>query len=191
MLVEQEKFNRKDFLELFQKRFYSFCEKSPLFIKFTLLEDRVLVYDFSRDPQNKPFEYIFDFSISEKENIKFIKDKLVNENYPVIEIFTETERSLDAMEIQELMVRERLSFSEASRKKHITTKDEQYRVEKILNSENKAIIRDLQTNEAWIYEVKIPVVIFVRELFINEENAANIFINKCKKYKKVLDKREA
>ncbi len=142
MLVEQEKFNRKDFLELFQKRFYSFCEKSPLFLKFTLLEDRVLVYDFSRDPQNKPFEYIFDFSLSEKENIKFIKDRLMNENYPVIEIFTETERSLDAMEIQELMVRERLSFSEASGKKHITTHVEQYRVEKILNSENMEEIDD-------------------------------------------------
>ena len=65
MLVEQDVFNKKQFLELFQKRFFSFCEKSPLFIRFTMLEDRVLVYDLSRNAENKPFEHIFNFQISE------------------------------------------------------------------------------------------------------------------------------
>jgi len=51
MLVEQDIFNKKQFLELFQKRFFSFCEKSPLFIRFTMLEDRVLVYDLSRNAE--------------------------------------------------------------------------------------------------------------------------------------------
>jgi hypothetical protein len=191
MLVEQDVFNKKQFLELFQKRFFSFCEKSPLFIRFTMLEDRVLVYDLSRSAENKPFEHIFDFQISEKENIKIIKDKLVNESYPVITVNKPIERSLDALEIQELMFKGKMSFSEATSKKHIINKVEKYRVEKILNSDNKVIIRDLQNDEVWMYEVKIPVVIFVRELFLDGEKSADVFLNKCRKYKRVIDKKEA
>ena len=191
MLVEQDIFNKKQFLELFQKRFFSFCEKSPLFIRFTMLEDRVLVYDLSRNAENKPFEHIFNFQISEKENIKIIKDKLVNESYPVITVNKPIERSLDALEIQELMFKGKMSFSEATSKKHIINKVEKYRVEKILNSDNKVIIRDLQNDEVWMYEVKIPVVIFVRELFLDSEKSADVFLNKCRKYKRVIDKKEA
>lgn len=191
MLVEQDVFNKKQFLELFQKRFFSFCEKSPLFIRFTMLEDRVLVYDLSRNAENKPFEHIFDFQISEKENIKIIKDKLVNESYPVITVNKPIERSLDVLEIQELMFKGKMSFSEATSKKHTTNKVEKHRVEKVLNSDNKVIIRDLQNDEVWIYEVKIPVVIFVRELFLDSEKSADVFLNKCRKYKRVLDKKEA
>lgn len=191
MLVEQDIFNKKQFLELFQKRFFSFCEKSPLFIRFTMLEDRVLVYDLSRNAENKPFEHIFNFQISEKENIKIIKDKLVNESYPVITVNKPIERSLDALEIQELMFKGKMSFSEATSKKHIINKVEKYRVEKVLNSDNKVIIRDLQNDEVWMYEVKIPVVIFVRELFLDSEKSADVFLNKCRKYKRVIDKKEA
>lgn len=191
MLVEQDVFNKKQFLELFQKRFFSFCEKSPLFIRFTMLEDRVLVYDLSRNAENKPFEHIFNFQISEKENIKIIKDKLVNESYPVITVNKPIERSLDVLEIQELMFKGKMSFSEATSKKHTINKVEKYRVEKVLNSDNKVIIRDLQNDEVWIYEVKIPVVIFVRELFLDSEKSADVFLNKCRKYKRILDKKEA
>jgi len=49
----------------------------------------------------------------------------------------------------------------------------------------------LQNDEVWIYEVKIPVVIFVRELFLDSEKSADVFLNKCRKYKRVLDKKEA
>lgn len=191
MLVEQDVFNKKQFLELFQKRFFSFCEKSPLFIRFTMLEDRVLVYDLSVNAENKPFEHMFDFSKSEKENIKIIKNKLVEENYPIIVVKKFSERSLDALEIQELMFKNRMSFAEASSKKNVINRIEKYRVEKVLNSDNKVIIRDLQNNEVWIYEVKIPVVIFVRELFLDSEKSAEVFINKCRKYKRVVDRQEA
>ena len=191
MLIEQSKFNKGEFMELFQKRFYSFCEKSPLFLRFTILDDSVLVYDLSRDPQNEPFEHVFDFSVSEKENIRVIKDKLISESYPIIEVRSKSERRLDAFETHNLMVDEKLSFSDASRRKHVTESVESFRVEKVLNSDNKVIIRDLQKNEAWIYDVRIPVVIFVRELFINMPNAADIFVNKCSKHRRVADKREA
>lgn len=191
MLVEQVKFDKKQFLELFQKRFFSFCEKSPLFLRFTLLEDRVLVYDLSKDPQNQPFEHFFDFSVSEKENIRIIKTKLVNENYPIVTFIETHESKPSAMEIQQIMVDERISFSEAINKKIVTTKENEFRVEKILNSENKIIARDLATNELWIYKVNIPVVIFVREMFLDSEKASDIFTNKCFKYKQVHDKREA
>jgi len=116
---------------------------------------------------------------------------LVNESYPVITVNKPIERSLDVLEIQELMFKGKMSFTEATSKKHIINKVEKYRVEKVLNSDNKVIIRDLQNDELWIYEVKIPVVIFVRELFLDSEKSADVFLNKCRKYKRILDKKEA
>jgi hypothetical protein len=187
MIVEQTSFNKKDFLDLFQKRFFSFCEKSPLFLRFTLMDDRVLVYDMSVDPKSEPFEYMFDFQKDEKMNIKAIKDYLVENNYPVIEIINEVSRQPNALEIQDIMVRDRLSFRDAAQKSIVKTDSKKYRVEKILNQDNKVIIRDLQDNNLYIYSVKIPVTIFVRELFINEANAADIFSKKCERQKQVTD----
>jgi len=191
MVIEQNTFNKKDFLDLFQKRFFSFCEKSPLFLRFTILDDCVLVYDLSTDPEACPLEFKFDFSKNEKVNIKIIKDYLMENNYPVITITNEQSRSPTALEIQECMHRSRLSFSEAS-KISITKKTvREYRVEKILNTDNRVIIRDLDNDTLDMYSVRIPVTIFNRELFNNIENATDIFIKKCKKIKSVLDKQKA
>lgn len=187
MILEQETFNKKDYLSLFQKRFFSFCEKSPLTLKFTLFDDRVLVYDLSTDPEVDPIEFMFDFSKDEKTNIKVIKDYLVKNNYPVLEVVNEYTRKPSAIEIQDIMVKERVSFTTASDMLKKEKEVKLYRVEKVLNSDNRIIIRDLQTNSLDMYFVRIPLTIFVREIFNNPSNAVDIFVKKCEKIKQVID----
>lgn len=190
MVLEQNIFNKKEFLEIFYKKFNSFCEKSPLFLRFTLMDDRVLVYDLTTNPTAAPVEFVFDFMKDEKNNIKVIKDYLVENNYPIIEVVDRKERTLSAFEIQDIMRKERISFAEASSKFYTETSIRKYRVEKVLNFDNRVIVRDLQTNDLDIYDVRIPLTIFVRELFNNPQNASDIFVNKCKKYKQVTDRKD-
>lgn len=189
MIVEQNLIDKKTFLDLFQKRFFSFCEKSPLFLRFTLMDDRVLVYNLSEKPDAEPIEFKFDFLKDEKNNIKIIKDYLVENDYPVLEVVEEHQREPTAFEIQDVMQREKISFAKASLKLTNKISISHYRVEKVLHSSNNVIIRDMQTDELFIYKVKIPLTIFVRELFINKPNAVDIFKNKCERVKQVIDKK--
>lgn len=187
MVLEQEKFNKQEFLSLFQKRFFSFCEKSPLTLKFKLFDDMVYVYDLSTDPEVDPIEFRFDFSKDEKTNIKQIKDYLVENNYPILDVVSEYTRKPSAIEIQDMMVKERVSFTTASAMLAKKSDTKKYRVEKVLHSDNRIIIRDLQENSLDMYFVRIPLTIFVREIFNNPQNASDIFVKKCEKIKQVVD----
>jgi hypothetical protein len=192
MVVEQNLFNKKEFLELFHKRFSSFCEKSPLFLRFTILDDGVLVYDLSRNPENKPIKFDFDFSQNEKFNIKRIKDYLIENCYPIVTVTEKFSSSLSTIEIQDKMVKEGLSFQQAISKTNDTFTETKYRIEKVLNYDNRIIARNLTENkEPELIELKIPVTIFIREVFNNELNASDIFKNKTTIIKSVVDKREA
>jgi hypothetical protein len=190
MVIEQNLFDKRDFLQMFQKRFFSFCEKSPLFLRFTLLDNSVLVYDLSTDPEADPIEFKFDFSISEKANIKQIKDYLVKNNYPIITTTDQIKRYPTTDEVKNIQRKEKISLTDAMKKQIVECFENKYRLEKVLNYDNSVIIRNLITNELDMYKVKIPLTIFIREIFINPINASDIFIKKCEKIKKVIDKNE-
>lgn len=191
MILEQNIFNKREFFDLFQKRFSSFSEKCPLFLRFTILDSEVLVYDLSRNPENKPFSFPFDFSVSEKVNIKRIKDYLVENCYPVFSVYVEKTRAPSSFEIQDLMVNKRVSFKEASTMLIDESTEKQYRVEKVFNQDNRISVRDLTTNESALYQLTIPVTFFMQNVFTDPVKTGEIFINKAKYLHKMIDKQEA
>lgn len=192
MIIEQNFFNKKEFIDLFTKRFSSFCEKSPLFLRFTVLDNSVLVYDLSTDPENKPVSFQFDFTMSDKGNIRVIKDYLVENCYPTFTVIEVTEKQPTAFDIQDMMVEQKLSFKAASMKTVKTIKETKYRVEKVFNSDNRIAVRkDGDKFQTELHELKIPITIFMREIFKNPENAADIFKNKSTFLHAVVDKNQA
>jgi hypothetical protein len=180
MVVSQDTFNNQAFIKSFEKRFLSFCDKSPLFLKFKIINNGVIVYNFSREVNTEnPYTFIFDYSLDDKNNIKKIKDYLVNNCYPVFTIETTKTRKLDAFEIQDKMVNEKISFTEASNLIIIDKKILKFRLEKVLNAVNSIIVRNLDNNRLYLYKAHKPVIAFTNYVFNDIEKAKEFFISQC------------
>ena len=190
MFVEQEQFSGEDFSESFQKRFISFCDKAPLLLKFTMLDDGILLYNLSEEIENiKPKSFDFDYSLDDKNNIKKIKDWMVENWYPVFEVNSVTRRDLTALEIQALMVDKKLSFEEASEK--TVCKEEQvlFRLEKVLHSSNSIIVRNMETKRASLYRARKPIIQFTSFLK-DKERTQEFFERECEFQKNIFDSAE-
>jgi len=181
MIVAQDDFDKNSFLESFKKRFVSFCDKSPLFLRFKFLDNGVLIYDYSKEADVEPKFFEFDYSLDDKNNIKKIKDFLVENWYPVITISKNNYRRLSAIEIQEKMSKEGLTFDEAS---ELTINDKQFftfRVEKVINMDNNIVVRDMKTKYLYLYKAQIPVSTIIGEIFTDINLAQFHFAKKCDK----------
>lgn len=189
MLIEKDTFDKEKFMQLFNKSFSNYAEKSPLFLRYKIVENEVYVYDFSRNPEQAPLKFPLDYEKDTKANIKVIKDYLVEHNYPHFFVREIKTRPLNTFEIQHEMEKNRISFKDASIKTiTVVTNEKEYRLEKVFNLENRICVRELHVDkEAALYELRIPVTIFMQEVFSNEENAAQIFVTKSNLIKYMPD----
>jgi hypothetical protein len=187
MLLEKLEFDKKSFIKLFLKKFSNFIAKCPLFIQYQLLDDKVLIYDMSREKEPKPFVYDLNFTIGVKENIKAIKDELILNNYPTFSVSIITYDEPSTMDLLDLMIKTRLSFKDAMNTKNEIVSTINYRVEKILNQDNRLIIRNLNKNELALYQFHVPVIIFLQNLFKNDTSIEETFVNKSLKIKTITD----
>jgi len=192
MMLEEESFDRNDFMSMFKKRFYSFCDKSPLFIKCKITDVGITIYDYSEDVDEniKSHYFDFDFSHDEKYNIKTIKNFLVENWYPIINVEKVFYKKPDPIEINEIMVKDKCSFTEATTNFIKSYKKKTFRLEKVLNESNSVIVRDFDDNNLYLYKSRMPVSIFMKQLFSDKEEAFKNFSNKFEMEKQVLDKKE-
>lgn len=190
MLIEKEQFDKKKFMQEFNKKFWNFSEKSPLFLKYSVIENDILIYDFSKNPENKPIKFSLDYSIDVKSNIKIIKDYLVENNYPVFKVRHISYKSYDVTETMRLMQNEKVSLKDLANKQKEVINEELYRLEKVFNQDNRIAVRNLKTNEIGLYQLKIPVTFFMNELF-NGTGAPNIFTSKAELIKNIVDVNQA
>jgi hypothetical protein len=189
MTLEKEEFSKEDFKKVFDKKFWNFCDKSPLLLKYKIIDNAVLLYDLSTDPEAKPLKFDFDYSKDEKYNIWVIKTYLVENCYPSFTVRKTFYRTPNSAEINSIMSRENMSFKEASLQKIKSNEERQFRVEKVFNSENRIVVReiDVQNAQPAIYFLKMPITIFIRELFSNPKEAARLFEEKAELVKSILD----
>lgn len=189
MVLERDYFDSQKFLEIFEKKFLNFLEKSPLYVRYTLANDKVLVYDFSRNPEEKPLQFELDYSLPVKENIKRIKDILVKERYPTFDTFFIKSRPLNSSEIQREMDKG-VPFSELSSKKVTLKTKVSYRVEKVINQDNRIILRKIsgeESEDTLLYKLKIPVTYFLQDVYSNPEKASDTFLHKSQFIKKLFN----
>ncbi len=194
MLVDKVFFDKTGFLYDFNKRFSSFAEKCPLLLRYSVVENQVLLYDCSHGSVEKPMSFPLDFTLDTKTNIKNIKDFLVEYNYPKFTLEKKSIHPLTTLEIKELMEKEHASFKEASSRKREDISRTEFRLEKVFNQDNRILVRQLTDSPkpAAIYTLQIPVTVFLRELYKGPEGkAANWFETKAQFVQYVHDVKRA
>lgn len=190
MVLDKQDFDTKAYIERFEKSFSNFLDKSPLYVQYTIVNGTVFVYDFSRNPEEKPIRFELDFSITHKDNIKNIKNYLTEHNYPTFEVAIEKARPYTSMEIQNEMDKTGKKFSDVAGKMKVDITRKNYRIEKVFNPENRAALRDLSTGELQLYQFYAPVMFFLKDIYKHPENAFKLFIEKSKFLKPLLDVKE-
>lgn len=164
MLLNKETISTEEFIAEFNKRFTSFAGKAPMLISFFVTPDGVRIYEGdSGSPDCKVALYkLFDYSKSVKENIKDIKDYLLEHHYPKFSTIVTEKRELTQDDVRELMDKGlsaseilEVNVKEVSRK--VT-----YRVEKVIIMRDELFLRNLETGRCYRYKMKTPVSIFLR-----------------------------
>ena len=190
MVLDKENFDTKAYIERFEKSFANFLDKSPLYVQYTIVNGTVFVYDFSRNPEEKPVRFELDFSISHKDNIRLIKENLLVSRYPVFEVSIEKARPYTSIEIQKEMDKTGKRFSDVVGKMHVDVTRKSFRIEKVFNPENRIAARDLDSNELQLYQFYAPVMFFLKDVYKHPENAVKLFTEKAKLLRSLPDVKE-
>jgi hypothetical protein len=174
MLVNRENVNGSEFIQEFNKRFTSFAQKAPILISFMVTPNAVDIYENVSETERKAlFTYKFKFSCPVKENIKDIKDVLLDKFYPVFSVAKKELSDYSAEELNELASegRSAMELLDAKKEKTIT---EKWRVEKIITLRDEIFMRNLNENRCYRYRLKMPVTIFLKN-YREAQNKDQVF----------------
>jgi hypothetical protein len=180
MLVEKSSVAGPEFHKEFNKRFTSFAHKAPIPMSFMLTPNGVSIYmNESEENKNLLFSSKFDFSKTVKENIKDIKDILLEKFYPQFQITKKEYVEYSAEELNEFATSGKDPMSYLDAKKEVISK-EVWRIEKIITMRDELFIRNLNENRCYRYKLRSPVTIFLRQYreATNKEALFTTFLNK-------------
>ncbi len=161
MLVQDEQYSIEKFIELFKKKFTNFSNKSPVLINFTNTLDTVIVKE---QGTNKVFTHKFDFSKSVKNNIKVIKDWLVENTYPVMIQEKKEFSDYSTVELEKLIEETGINAEEAvllKKEKIIFIK---WQINKIIVKRDELFVKNLETGKQYRYRIHMPSTIFLKKL---------------------------
>lgn len=128
MLVDAR--TNEDFVERFKKKFDAFCDRSPLFLSYTVNPNGCNVIE---EESKSEKTFIFNYAESVFNNIKVIKNWLLQTYYPImIEVNRETNDLI------------------------------KWRIEKISTRKNQFLIHRLGSNVFKLYEIKMPSTTFLK-----------------------------
>lgn len=159
----------EDFRREFNKKFANFCKKSPLILSYLVAGDvevHIFLHSDSNDLSSKSLilTHRFNFSKSVKGNIFDIRKELVRNWYPLMEQLSYRDVSYSPQELNAMVERGEISIDDVSsnmfREPYIVT----HRVEKSIVTDNKLLVRNLDTKALHQYRLKMPVATFVRRI---------------------------
>jgi len=181
MLNNEIDFDLNEFKQIFKKKFDNFCKKAPIHMSYMIMNDSVDVYSHDDGKQStKLFIYTFDFKFGVKENIKCIKDILLEKFYPILiqEKITYSDYSIE--DLNKLVSEGKISLDDINTVRHKVTTIERWRIERVIVIRDEVFIRNLTTDKEFRYKMKIPVTIFLRKCRVNltETEAWNYFAAK-------------
>ena len=173
----------EEFLRLFRKKFDNFCQKAPILISYQANNTHVLLQNiYSREQHLHNFDYTKDVS----ENIKEIKDFLLDNWYPVME--SEIIETIPLSDTEtEQMIEQGVSIEEAV----LSTRTEKtvvpWRIEKILVRKDEIFVRNLVTDRFFRFKMHMPVTIFLKRLRekYNPAYAFKVFLEKSEKLNEI------
>jgi len=157
----------------FKKRFANFCEKSPVLLSYIMTPTSVQVTD---EVQEIIHEFIWDFTLSVKEFIHYIKQKLIKACYPTIIKTTKMEVLVDVEEQTELLS-SGIPIDEIPTKKIVLIKKE-YLLDKVIVYKDIFILQDLETKESFRYKLAKSSIFFLKKIrngLLTKEEAGTFF----------------
>lgn len=175
MLVKNEEL--KNFVEIFNKKFSNFCQKAPILLSFNTSPTGSLIKD---ETTGKSLSYVFDFSLSVKENIFIIKEWLLKECYPIMIEEYEIKEEYTPDELREMDENNINIDSLIMQGKHIKVSN-LYRIEKVIVIMDHIFVRDLQTDKLTMWKMNMPVSIFLKSMRQkwNQQYAWQVFKDKA------------
>jgi hypothetical protein len=194
-IIDIKSFNKK-----FLKSLKSFCQKSPLQIEIFLnstgllslkLNEKNIIsyqinYNYLPNEEDKKTEFYVDEQVfCIKKNIKNIKNQLMP-YYPVLYYFKEKSISDEekANKINQLMVEKKLSFDQAlsiiiENLKKEREKILRYKIIRVHMKLNEINVWDFKEKIKKVFKLKIPLAIFMEEVYSDIEKASILFEDKA------------
>lgn len=182
MIIET---SSSDYLSLFKKKFLSFCERSPIYISFSTSFEKVFLYVF---PHKKTIEFDIDENIKVEDFIGIIKKSIKEKYYPrlIKENIVFYEPSI--ADLDNYIEKHNCSLKEAFKTLSYKVESELFIIEKINLKKNQMIIEDRDKNHH-IYEMKIPITVFLKKYFFYPVEGWKVF-NENSKFLYSVSKKE-
>lgn len=171
MLLVDDEIIVSDFLDEFKRRFSNFCNKAPIILTFKITPSSCYLKDLEKNIIHK-----FDFNHLEsvKQNIKKIKDWLIENVYPKMIEETFIEKDLSTEEIEKL-IESGADEETAIMKKNIQIIETVWLIEKLIIKRDELFIRNLKTNKLYRYKMNIPSTVFLKKIRLGNMTQKEIF----------------
>jgi len=168
MLIDDVDFDINEFKQTFKKKFDNFCKKAPLLLKYFLKDDSVDIFSHTYENQSRKLvNYSFDYNYNVKENIKFIKDILVKDYYPVLLQEEIVYEDYTPEELNQMVSEGQVSLNNIESVKKEIKKDTNWRIERVIVLRDEIFIRNLDSHQMYRYRMKVPVTVFLKKCRIN------------------------
>ena len=193
MLIEESRINLENFLAVFGQKFKNFCSKSPVLLSYNINPYAVNIYlnsTYDKDSDKKAIlEYPFNYDRPVKENIKEIKDFLMEKYYPILtQTLYEKEIKYSADELNNMVREGKISTDDILDGKLENLKEIKWMIERVIVVRDEIIVRNLQSKKTYLCKLKIPVTFFFKRLYSEEFKNENNQFDSIKAWSFLLDK---
>lgn len=166
-MLSDNKINVEQFQKEFRKKFDNFCKKAPLLLTYSLTDESISLYEDLLDKRKFLFKYEFNFEVSVKENIKRIKDILLEQVYPILIQKEVVDDLYTPEELNKMVQRGEITLDEAPNIRKNTENTINWRIERVIVPRDELFIRNMTTNKIYRYKMKFPVTIFLKKLRVS------------------------
>jgi hypothetical protein len=163
------------FKKVLIKKINNFRTKLPIIDLQTRVAGGFIYFESKMNKLNSKLE--IEYSLSEKANIKRLKD-ILTDYFPNIYSIEEKEKSVSEIINSDL---DNLQL------KNVIKKDK-FRVERRLDEYNEILVRNLETNTLELFKLNKPITLFLKLLHENKEEASILFQEQSEFVKQVEER---
>lgn len=161
---------RRDFIEQFEKKFSSFCERAPVYLSYSISSDNLFL-------ENKSTGNVMRFSLEDRpvgDIIFGIRKYLKSHEYPkVTQVITKfVEPSVS--DLNAYMTENDCSFDDAFNVLSHKEVRKTYVIDKINLRQNQILLEDLD-GEQYLYQMNMPVALFLKKISTGSMNSEESF----------------
>lgn len=161
MLVTEKNSSISNFIDVFKKKFSNFASKAPVLISFEVDLEGVLVRE---QGTGKSLKFIFDHSKTVKQNIKMIKDWLVENTYPVMIQEKKGYVGYSIEELEKIINDSGIEPEQASLMKREVITLVKHRIMKIIVKKDELFVENLNTGKQFRFRMTMPSTILLRRM---------------------------